>query len=154
MSTWRGDYAAFAPMRLSYRYKQLVSLDALVRVGYATVDQRMLTCFSLGGTIGKKVGPVLPYVRLALVHQHEESRAAVADDPGGALFGVGNGIRHRGGFAAGVGVDVPVQRVPKLGEWFVGAEAGATYFPDARGPALYAGGSVWLGFALELRGAS
>jgi hypothetical protein len=153
-SSWRGDVAAYAPLQLGYRYKRVVSLDALVRVGYATVDQRMLTYLSIGPTLWGRLGPTQPYLRLALVHQHEESRAAIADDPGGAALGVGNGIRHRGGFAASVGLDLPFQKVRKLGEWFVGVDASATYFPDDRGPAIYAGGTVWLGFALDLKGGS
>jgi hypothetical protein len=51
-------------------------------------------------------------------------------------------------------MDVPFQQVRKLGEWFLGADASMTYFSDDRGPAIYAGGSVWLGFALDLRGGS
>jgi hypothetical protein len=149
-STWRGDLAAYAPFWLGYRYKQIVSLDALTRLGYATVDQRVLTYISLGGTIWGHLGKVQPYLRLALVHQHEESRAAIDADPHGALFGVGNGIRHRGGYAASAGFLVPFQRVRRLGEWYVGLDAWTTYFPDNRGPAIYAGGSGWLGFAFRL----
>jgi hypothetical protein len=149
-STWRGDVAAYAPLWLGYRYKRLVSLDALTRLGYATVDQRVLTYLSLGGTIWAHLGKVQPYFRLALVHQHEESRAAIDADPHGALFGVGNGIRHRGGYAASTGFLVPLQRARRLGHWYVGLETWATYFPDNRGPAIYAGGSGWLGFAFRL----
>jgi hypothetical protein len=149
-STWRGDVAPYAPFWLGYRYKQLVSLDALTRLGYASVDQRVLTYISLGGTLWGHIGKVQPYLRLALVHQHEESRAAIDQDPHGALFGVGNGIRHRGGYAASVGFMMPFQRVRRLGEWYVGLDAWSTYFPDNRGPAIYAGGSGWLGFAFRL----
>jgi hypothetical protein len=149
-STWRGDVAPYAPFWLGYRYKRLVALDLLTRLGYATVDQRMLTYISLGATLFGRLGRAQPYARLALVHQHEESRAAIDDDPHGALFGVGNGIRHRGGYGASTGFLYPFQRAGKLGEWYVGADAWTTYFPDNRGPSVYAGGSAWLGFAFRL----
>jgi hypothetical protein len=149
-STWRGDLAPYAPFWLGYRYKRVVSLDVLTRLGYATVDQRLLTYLSLGGTIWGRLGKVQPYARLALVHQHEESRAAIDDDPHGALFGVGNGIRHRGGYAASAGFLLPFQRVRRMGEWCAGVDAFGTYFPDNRGPAIYAGGSAWVAFLFRL----
>ena len=151
-STWRADFGAYAPFELSYRYKQLVSLDVVTRLGYAPVDQRMLTYLSIGGTIWGHLGMAQPYVHLALVHQHEESRPAIDADPGGAAFGVGNGIRHRGGFAGSLGFDIPITHVKNTGDWFVGMDTGATYFPDNRGPGWYFAASAWLGFALDLRG--
>ena len=153
-STWRSDIGAYAPFELSYRYKELVSLDVLTRLGYAPVDQRMLTYLSIAASVWGHLGKAQPYARVALVHQHEESRPAIDADPGGALFGVGNGIRHRGGFAGSLGFDVPIQHVKNTGNWFVGLDSGATFFPDNRGPSWYFAASAWLGFALDLRGGS
>lgn len=148
-SSWRGDGAIAQSFKLGFRFADIVAVDALTRLGYATVDQRVVTYLSLGTTIYGRLGRVRPYGRLALVHQHEEPTTAVSDDPFGALFGVGNGIRHRGGFGSSLGLDVPVY-TDKKAEFVLGAEATGTWFPDPRGPAIYYGGSLWAGLNYEL----
>jgi hypothetical protein len=148
-SSWRGDSALAESFKLGFRFADLVTIDALTRLGYANVDERVLTYISLGSTIYARIGRVRPWARLALVHQHEEPTSAVRDDPFGAVFGVGNGIRHRGGFGSSLGVDVPVY-TDKSAEFVLGAEATGTWFPDPRGPAIYYGGSLWAGLNYEL----
>lgn len=149
-STWRGDGALSTALRLGYRIKGVFAIDALTRLGYATVDSRMITYVSLGGTVyGNLRGVARPYLRLALVHQHEEPVSAVRDDPFGAVFGVGNGIRHRGGFGSSVGVDFPVSKHKDL-EWVLGADLSGALFPDPRGPVAYAGGALWAGLNYSL----
>jgi hypothetical protein len=88
-------------------------------------------------------------VRLAFVHQHEEPTPGVRDDPFGAVFGVGDGIRHRGGFGSSLGIDYPVLRKNQT-EMTLGIDTSGVWFPDPRGPALYAGGSLWLGVNLGI----
>lgn len=148
-SSWRGDGAIAQTLKLGFRFADLVGIDALTRLGYATVDQRVLTYLSLGATFYGRLGRVRPWARLALVHQHEEPTTAVSDDPFGALFGVGNGIRHRGGFGSSLGLDIPVYTDRKA-EFVLGAEATGTWFPDPRGPALYYGGTLLAGLNYEL----
>jgi len=143
-SSWRGDAGFGQTLRLGYRMADLVSVDASGRLGYATVDERLVTQVSVGGTLYGRIRRVRPYVRLALVHQHEEPMPAVREDAFGALFGVGDGIRHRGGFGGALGFDVPVHE-GKSTELVVGLDTNASWFPDPRGPAVYAGGAVWLG---------
>jgi hypothetical protein len=79
------------------------------------------------------------------VHQHEESADAIEADRWGALFGVGDGLRHRGGGEAAVGVDLPFHR-DKAVEIFATVEGHADWFPDPRGPEWYGGGGLALGF--------
>jgi len=143
-SSWRGDSQVSEGFKLGFRFADIVSIDALTRLGYANVDHRVVTYLSLGTTIYGRIGRVRPYGRLALVHQHEEPTSAVRDDPFGALFGVGNGIRHRGGFGSALGVDVPVY-TEKKAEFVLGIDMSGVWFPDPRGPNLYAGGSLWAG---------
>ncbi len=71
--------------------------------------------------------------------------SSVADEPFGALFGVGDGIRHRAGLDGGLGVDIPFQK-EKSWEFHARVEALFTGFPDPRGPGIYAGGTLGLGF--------
>lgn len=150
-SSWRGDAALGQTFKLGLRFKELIAIDALTRVGYAAVDERMLTYVSLGTTVyGKLAGGTLrPYGRLALVHQHEEPTSAVRNDPFGALFGVGDGIRHRGGFGSSLGMDVVVMK-GMSSAFLLGLDLNGTWFPDPRGPALYYGGGLWAGLDYSL----
>ena len=148
-SSWHGDAQVGQALKLGFRFADLVSVDALTRLGYATVDDRVITYLSLGTTIYGRIKRVRPWARLALVHQHEESTSAVRDDPFGALFGVGNGIRHRGGLGSAVGFDVSVY-TDKKAEFVLGADVSGVWFPDPRGPNLYGGGSLWAGLNYSL----
>jgi len=143
-SSWRGDSSFGQALRVGYRFGDLIAIDTLGRLGYGTVDERVITYLSLGGTLYGRIGKLRPYLRLAVVHQHEEPMPGVRDDPFGAVFGVGDGIRHRAGFGSGLGFDYPIQKV-KSTELVVGVDTSGVWFPDPRGPKLYAGGSLWLG---------
>lgn len=148
-SSWRGDGAGFGSLQLGYRFKDIVAPYFLARIGYGAVDQRMLTFLSLGLQAWARIGQVRPFARLGLVHQHEETMSSVADEPFGAIFGVGDGIRHRAGLDGGLGVDIPFQKA-KAWEFHARVEALLTGFPDPRGPSLYAGASLGLGFNYAL----
>lgn len=149
-SSWRGDGAISQSFKLGLRFQEFISIDALTRLGYATVDDRVLTYISLGSTIYARIGHVArPYVRLALVHQHEEPTSAWRNDVSGALFGVGDGIRHRGGFGSSLGCDFVVHRGPRT-EMVLGVDTNGTWFPDPRGPTLYYGGGLWAGLNYSL----
>jgi hypothetical protein len=143
-STWRDDPAATGALSLGLRFSDLVSVYFQGRVGYAGVDQRMLTMVQIGGQIYGRLGRVRPFFRFGLVHQHEESWAAVNGDVFGALFGVGDGIRHRGGFEWAGGVEVPFAKVKRT-QFFASGEGLVTWFPDPRGPAAYGGMMLSLG---------
>jgi hypothetical protein len=59
------------------------------------------------------------------------------------LFGVGDGIRHRGGPEGAIGVDFPIAK-PKGAELLATVEASALWFPDERGPHVYGIGTAAL----------
>jgi hypothetical protein len=150
-TSWRGDGAVGQALKVGYRFADLVAIDGLGRVGYGTVDQRILTYLSLGATLYGRVVGVRPYARAALVHQHEEPFPAVRADPLGALFGVGDGIRHRSGLGSSLGVDIPVhQSASKKTELVLGIDANGAWFVDPRGPTLYYGGALWAGLNFGL----
>jgi hypothetical protein len=151
-SSWRGDASLGQALKLGMRFKEVVAIDALTRLGYAMVDQRVLTYLSLGTTVYPvrlASGRVRPFGRLSLVHQHEEPISALRHDPIGALFGVGDGIRHRGGFGSSLGVDVVAVR-GRAADFLLGADINGTWFPDPRGPAVYFGGGLWAGLDYSL----
>jgi hypothetical protein len=150
-SSWRGDASVGQSLKLGLRFKEIIAIDALTRLGYATVDERVLTYISLGASLYGKLadGRLRPFGRLSLVHQHEEPMSAYRHDPFGALFGVGDGIRHRGGFGSSLGADFVVTRGIATA-FLIGADVNGTWFPDPRGPGLYYGGGLWAGLDYSL----
>jgi hypothetical protein len=148
-SSWRADGAGFVGLRFGYRFKDIVAPYLMLRAGYANTDQRVLELIQLGVQVWAKLGSTRPYARFGLVHQHEEPWAAVKADAFGALVGVGDGIRHRGGLEGGLGLDIPFKE--HKGFQFHGTvEAILTGFPDVRGPALYGGALAGIGFNYAL----
>lgn len=141
-STWRGDGGAGVSTRAGLLLLGVVSPDVVTRLVYSTVDDRLLTHLSLGVTGYLPLRALRPYARLAFVHQHEESRAAIEDGPLNAALGVGPGIRHRAGASSALGVDVPMGRKGRS-VFALGGDLTATYFPDDRGPAAYFGATLW-----------
>jgi len=149
-SSWRGDGTFGQALKVGYRFADRVAIDSIGRLGYGTVDQRVITYLSVGGTIYGRLGSARPYLRLAAVHQHEEPAPGVRADPYGTVFGVGDGIRHRAGFGSSLGVDYPIQRTKTGIEVTLGIDTSGVWFPDPRGPKVYAGGALWLGVNLGL----
>ncbi len=149
-SSWRGDATFGQALKVGYRFADFIAIDSLGRLGYGTVDQRVITYLSVGGTIYGRIGLARPYLRLAAVHQHEEPSPGVRADPYGTVFGVGDGIRHRAGFGSSIGVDYPIQKTKSGIEVTIGADTSGVWFPDPRGPKIYAGGALWLGVNLGL----
>ena len=143
-STWPGDPVALTTFKLAWRFQDVVAPFFMARVGYGHVNDRSLVTLIIGAQLWGRLGPARPYVRAAVQHQHEESLAAVRNEPAGALFGVGDGIRHRAGGDFAAGVDLPLHHGPSL-DVYATVEAVADWFPDPRGPSLYALGSAALG---------
>jgi hypothetical protein len=148
-SVWRGDPDGFGSLRLGLRFADIAGVYALGRVGYGAVDERMLTTVEIGGQLWLHAGPTRPYLRLGLVHAHEETMASVKQEPAGTLFGIGDGIRHRGGGEAALGLDYAFSK-KKSFDWLVGGEVIADLFPDQKGPKLYVGGAATIGINYAL----
>ena len=101
------------------------------------------------GLIASRLGVTRPYARLGLLHNHEEPWPAVRHQLGGALLGVGDGIRHRTGLEAGLGIDIPVWRRARW-ELVVTIEANASWLTYSTGPDWYWGGGLGFGFHYAL----
>jgi hypothetical protein len=143
-STWPGDPVALTTLKLAWRFQDVIAPFFMGRLGYGHVNDRSLLTLAIGAQLWGRIGPVRPYLRAAIQHQHEESLAAVRNEPFGALFGIGDGIRHRAGGDFAAGVDLPLHHGPQL-HVYATVEAVADWFPDPRGPSLYALGSAALG---------
>jgi hypothetical protein len=149
-SSWRGDFGATTNLRIGVRFIDLIAPYAQLGVGYHLVDDRMLTTIALGAQIwAPENWPLRLYGRVAALHQHEEAVSVIAGDFGKALFGVGDGIRHRPGVELGGGVDVPFWEEGDF-EIYGLLDGSAKIFPDQLGPLVYGGGGLNVGMSYAL----
>ncbi len=151
-SDWDDDRLSYGSFKAGYRFAGLpwFQLTYIGKLGYGTVDERMLTYLSFGPEVRPAFSDVVrPYVRGTAVHQHEENVDAAQEQPYQALVGVGDGIRHRAGVAGAAGVEIPF--APHLvGDFYASLDLSATYFPDDRGPHRYLTAGVSIGFKWDL----
>jgi hypothetical protein len=143
-SSWVGDPTVMSQMRLGFRFMETGALYVQTGLGYAPVNNRELVQIAFGGQLWLHIWHTRPYARLGVMHQHEESTAAWKGDFGESLFGIGNGIRHRAGAEAALGLDVPLYRGDKV-EVVGSAEFSTPWLPDDRGPHFYFLGGLGLG---------
>ncbi|MDC3961748.1 hypothetical protein [Polyangium jinanense] len=147
---WRTDVTGYGGFAVGLRLFGIVTPFAEGRLGYGTVDQRLLTFLSLGVRAGWQATPrVYPRAHVGFVHQHEESMASVAEEPFGAVLGIGPGIRHRAGVQFGLGCDFTLLRRSKF-TLALGPELVGAYLGYSSGPNLYGfvGANLGAHFAL------
>ena len=138
-SDWKSDGTGSGTLRLGYRFIDLVGIYFLGKLGYGAVDDRVLTGLQLGAQVWGRLGILRPYLRLGLLHIHEEPWTAVTNEPAGALLGVGDGIRHRTGLELGGGLDIPFMKRQKW-ELLISLEGTADWVTYSSGPSWYWGG--------------
>jgi hypothetical protein len=145
---WSGDgLIPTSAVRLAYRFPIGIAPVAFAREGYARVDERLLTLLGLGAQGWLMLGDFRPFARLAWIHQHEEPVAFAKEEPFGILFGVGRGIRHRGGVETALGFDYVFAQSNRAVRWFATLEGFAdwTFAGDAPAPSRYFGSTLGLG---------
>ncbi len=136
-SDWTGDPLAYGSGVMGLRILRVVRPYFGLAVGYARVDQRVLTRLTIGVSLSVPIADrFFPRVYVALVHQHEESLAALAQQAFGAILGIGTGIRHRAGVHMGLGFDVQLYRNPST-TLSLGPDLSAMYLTYSSGPAWY-----------------
>jgi hypothetical protein len=146
-STWHGDYGIGGTLRLGARIGRVVQPDIQVWESFASINERANTQLSLGVSAFVPLPAVHPFARFYVFHQHEEGLVSVENTPGGFLFGIGPGIRHRAGGGLMFGLELPMRvfRSDRLTTPFF-AEVKADYFPDnTLGPTAYVGLDVGIG---------
>ena len=146
-SSWQGDFSGGGLLRVGYRFKRVIALDFVGWEQLAAVNDRMDTGLTFGVTGFIPLKSVRPSLRVFAIHQHEEGVVSVAQTPGGFIFGIGSGIRHRAGGGLTLGAEIPLHKT-KAGdlEWVITAEAETIWFPDPLGPTFYWGGNLSIGF--------
>lgn len=149
-TAWPGDHGGGAALDASWWFRRWIGASFVGKEQYATVDDRYLSYFSVNAVARHAAGPLRLTYALGLVHQHEEPRAAVMEQPFQSLFGVGDGIRHRAGGRAAVQLALPVKQLAH-GDVFVALDLDATVFADDdRGPRWMTSAGLSLGFTRRL----
>lgn len=148
-SSWQGDFAGGGLLRLGYRFARVVSIDFVGWEQMAVVDTRFDTGLTFGVTGYIPLKRIRPSLRVFAIHQHEEGAVSVAQTPGGFIFGIGSGIRHRAGGGVTLGAEIPLGKNKDL-EWILFAELEGIWFPDVLGPNFYYGGNAGIGFNFSL----
>ena len=141
LTTWRTDLVPIqTSIHLGFRPHPNVSFNTVGRLSYATVDERLVTHISIGVTGYLPFRSVEPYLRIAAIHQHEESVAVVADVPFKAILGIGEAIRHRAGLGTSLGANFGFEGK----RWSMGPELEARiFFERSLGPELFVAMSLW-----------
>lgn len=149
-TSWRTDTLGYGGISLGLRLYDVVTPFVDVRLGYGSVDQRLLTMLAIGVEGGfAATSTIYPRARFGFVHQHEESMAAVAEEPFGAVLGIGKGIRHRAGVVFGLGCDFVFFRRPKI-SLSAGPELSGAWLTYSSGPPLYVFVGANLGLQIPL----
>ncbi len=149
-SAWSGDALGYGGLYVGLRLARVVTPFVGASLGYGVVDQRLLTRLTVGVDAGVTLAQrYRPHAFAAFVHQHEESLAAVAEQPAGAVLGIGVGIRHRAGAHFGAGFDWRVRDGETLQLW-LGPELSATYLTYSSGPGWYFNAGVTLSGTVRL----
>jgi len=148
-TAWDGDHGGGAALDVGYWFLPWFGASFIGKEQYATIDDRFLSYFSVNAAARHTFGPLRLTGTLGVVHQHEEPRAAVMSQPLQALFGVGDGIRHRMAARTGVSLAWPFAQYDH-GDLYVALDVDGTLFADDdRGPRWMTNAGLSLGFTYD-----
>ena len=149
-TSWPDDPVLLGDGALGLRLAAWMGVEVLGRLGYGAVDERLLAMVGLGAAFAIPTGTAFsPTLRIAAIHQHETPVDVMHHDWFGHVVGVGDGIRHRFGGEAALGLRARVLEDDGLA-FHLGIEGLLDAFPDDRGPTLLAGGGLTLAAELDL----
>jgi hypothetical protein len=146
---WSDDNGGGPTLEAGWWFRPWVAATFVGKEHYATVDDRLMSYFSVNAAFRHPLGPLRVIGSLGVVHQHEESRAAIMDQPVQSLFGVGDGIRHRMASRAGFSLGLPLS-THDHGDYFVALDIDGTVFADTdRGPRWMSSAGLSVGFTYD-----
>jgi hypothetical protein len=146
---WPDDNGGGPMLEAGWWFRPWIGATFVGKEHYATVDDRMLSYFSVNAALRRELGPVRLIGSLGVVHQHEESRAAIMEQPVQSLFGVGDGIRHRMASRAGFSLGLPF-KTHDHGDYFFALDIDGTLFADSdRGPRWMSSAGLSIGFTYD-----
>jgi hypothetical protein len=146
---WPDDYGGGPAFEAGWWFKPWLGATFVGKEHYATVDDRYMSYFSVNAALRKQLGPLRVSGTLGVVHQHEESRAAIMEEPFASLFGVADGIRHRMASRAGFSLGLPFSS-HEHGDYYVAFDLDGTVFAEAdRGPRWMSSAGLSIGFTYD-----
>ena len=151
-STWRGDYAGGGQIRFGYRFVKIIAVDLAIWEELASVATPLNTGLTAGVTAAIPLDGVRPTLRVYAIHQHEEPLISVAEAPLGVVFGLGDGIRHRAGGGAALGLEIPFHKRGDLELVALPTLSATLFSEDALGPRAYFGVAGGIGFNYGVAG--
>jgi hypothetical protein len=149
---WPDDHGGGPALEAGWWFRPWLGATFVGKEHYATVDDRYMSYFSVNAAVRRPLGRVRLTGSLGLVHQHEESYAAIMEQPVQSLFGVGDGIRHRMASRAGVSLGLPLS-THAHGDYYVALDVDGTVFADSdRGPRWMSSAGLSIGFTYDFAG--
>ena len=146
---WPHDHGGGASLDASWWFRPWIGASFIGKEQYAEVDDRMMSYFSLNAAVRQPLGPLRLTGTLGVVHQHEEPRAAIMNQPLESLFGVGDGIRHRMAGRAGLSLALPLKTYGR-GDYYLALDLDGTKFMDSdKGPQWMASLGLSVGFTYD-----
>ncbi|MDQ3366160.1 MAG: hypothetical protein M3680_12105 [Myxococcota bacterium] len=144
---WPDDHGGGPSVSAAWWFRSWLGASFLGKEHYATIDDRYMSYFSFNAAVRRDVGRrVRLGGTLGVVHQHEETRAAIEAQPLASLFGVADGMRHRMASRAGLQLAIPFRDRAK-GDWYVAFDLDATLFSEEdRGPRWMSSAGIAVGF--------
>jgi len=151
---WDGDHGGGPTLSASWFFRPWLGANFTGKEHYATIDERYMSYFSVNAIFRKRFEHVRISGTVGVVHQHEETLAAIEAMPLASAFGVADGMRHRMASRMGVLVAIPF-RSRERGDWYVGLDLDVTAFAEEdRGPRWMSSAGLALGMTHDFaRGA-
>ncbi len=133
-TAWDDDHAGGPTLAATYLFRPWIGMSFIGKEQYGSIDERLMSYYSVNAVFRTGLERFRLTGNAGFVHQHEETRAAIEDQPLASVFGVADGMRHRMATRAGGQLALPFHDHAK-GDWYVGLDLDATYFADEdRGP--------------------
>jgi hypothetical protein len=148
-TAWSGDTGGGPSLEGAWWFRSWLGGVLIAKYHYAPVDDRLMSYYSVSAAVRRELGRFRVEGTLGVVHQHEESLAAIMHQPLQAAFGVGDGIRHRMGSRAGFSLGLPFSQHGH-GEYFIALDVDGTVFADSdRGPRWMTSAGLSIGFTYD-----
>jgi len=148
-TAWPGDHGGGAALAATWYFRPWIGATFIGKEQYATVDDRILSYYSVNAAARDRLGLLRLIGTLGIVHQHEEPRSAIMEQPVQSIFGVGDGIRHRMAGRAGIELAWPF-RSHAHGDYYLALALDGTLFADSdRGPRWMTSIGLAVGFSYD-----
>jgi len=145
-TAWPDDHGGGPTLSATWWFSSWLGGNFTGKEHYAAVDERYTSYFSLNAAARHDLGRLRLGGTLGLVHQHEETLAAIQAMPLESVVGVADGTRHRMASRAGLSLALPF-RDRANGDWYVALELDGTVFAEEdRGPRWMTSAGLAVGF--------